>query len=151
MSQAPPSQPRFNHIALTVPPELLNESGRKQILDFYGEVFGWTEHAMLTEDRSRLVMGCHRIDQFVFLLAGDKTTDCGPFDHFGMAVGSLGELRATLERARRYAERDPRVEITDHGVEDHGILKLHAAYVRFLLPMMFEVQYYEFPEGEAPS
>ena len=151
MSQAPASPPRFNHIALTVPPERLSESGRREILDFYGEVFGWTEHAMLTEDRVRLVMGCHRIDQFVFLLAGDETTACGPFDHFGMAVSSLEELRDVLERARRYRERDSRVEITDHGVEDHGILKLHAAYVSFLLPMMFEVQYYEFPEGAPPS
>ena len=39
--------------------------------DSYGEVFGWTELEMLTIDRARLVLQCHRIDQFVYIVGGE--------------------------------------------------------------------------------
>ena len=35
--------PRFNHVAMSVPPALLSPEGREDVLRFYGEVFGWTE------------------------------------------------------------------------------------------------------------
>ena len=45
-----------------------------------------------------------------------------------------------------WLERDERVEIIDRSTEDHGVLKLHSFYVRFLLPMMVEVQCFEWQE-----
>ena len=142
--------PRFNHFAFSVPPELLNETGRKEIVAFYGEVFGWTELEMLTIDRARLVLQCHRIDQFVYIVGGDPITTCASLDHFGLTVGSLAELKEVLARAKSYRERDDRVEIIDHEVEDHSVLKLHNCYFRYLFPMMVEIQYYEWPEGSQP-
>jgi hypothetical protein len=56
-----------------------------------------------------------------------------------------------LARVRRCQERDGRVEIKDHGIEDHDILKLHSCYFRYLFPMMIEIQYYEWPEGSEPA
>ena len=41
------------------------------------------------------------------------------------------------------AERDPAVELTPTVVEDFGTIRLHNVYVRYLLPLMIEVQYYE--------
>jgi hypothetical protein len=38
-----------------------------------------------------------------------------------------------------------------HQVEDHGMLKLHNCYFRYLLPMMVEIQYYEMGEDAAPQ
>ncbi len=143
--------PRFNHVAFCVEPELLNETGRKEIVDFYREVFGWTELEMLTVDRARLVLQCHRIDQFVYIVGGEPITTCTPLDHFGMTVGSLAELEEILARARHYQEGDDRVEIIDHGIEDHDILKLHNCYFRYLFPMKIEIQYYEWPEGSEPA
>ena len=35
--------PRLNHVAFTMDRALLDDAGRAEILDFYGEVFGWTE------------------------------------------------------------------------------------------------------------
>lgn len=142
--------PRFNHVAFSVDPELLTGPGRKELVDFYGEVFGWTEIPQLTRDRERLVFQCHRVDQFVFITAADRPTRSAPGDHFGLSVGTLDELRGVLERARRYRERDDRVEIEDYKVEDHGVLKLHNGYVRFRLPLMVEVQHYEWT-GPAPG
>ena len=64
--------PRFNHIAISLLPELLSEAGRKDLLDFYGEVFGWVELPTMTEDGKRLVMGAYSYDQFVYLHADKK-------------------------------------------------------------------------------
>ena len=48
-------KPRFNHVAMTVPADLLDEAGRAAILEFYGDVFGWQEMPTMTVDRKRLV------------------------------------------------------------------------------------------------
>ena len=46
---------------------------------------------------------------------------------------------------------DERVEIVDRQLEDYGFLKLHSFYVRYRLPMMIEVQCYEWAEGVGPD
>lgn len=134
---------RFNHVAMSMPADALDEQHRADITAFYGEVFGWVEHPTMTEDRKRLVMGVHSYDQFVFLIADDDPMKAPRLDHFGLAVDSVDQLHEVLSRAKAYAERDSRVDIIDHDVEDHGALKLHNFYVGFLLPMMVEVQCFE--------
>ena len=37
------------------------------------------------------------------------------------------------------------MDLVDKEVEDHGVLKVKSFYVRYLLPMMIEVQFFEFP------
>ncbi len=134
---------RFNHVAMSVPADLLDEAGRAAITRFYGEVFGWNEHPTMTEDRKRLVMGVHSYDQFVFLIADDSPMQAPEGDHFGMAVESLDELDEVLRRAEAFAAEDDRVSITGYQVEDFTVLKLHSFYIRYLLPLMVEVQYFE--------
>ena len=135
-------QPRFNHIALTVSPELLDGDGRGDVLDFYGDVFGWHEVTQMTEPGKVLVLGAHRFDQFVFLVGGDAPTQVGPRDHFGMAVDTVDELDGVLDRAKARAATDDRVDVIDKTVEDFGPVKLTSFYTRFLLPMMIEVQHF---------
>jgi hypothetical protein len=137
--------PRFNHVAMSMASGALDDAGRKAIVDFYGEVFGWEELPTLTEDRRRLVLQAYRYDQFVFLIADDPPMSCPRMDHFGMSVGSEDELDEVLARVKAYAERDERVDLVDKEVEDHGVLKVKSFYVRYLLPMMIEVQFFEFP------
>lgn len=134
---------RFNHVAMSMPADALDEQGRADIVRFYGEVFGWVEHPQMTEDRRRLVLGVHSYDQFVFLIAEDEPMTTAPLDHFGLAADSMEQFHAVLERAKACADADDRVRIIDHDVEDHGVLKLHNFYVGFLLPLMVEVQYFE--------
>ena len=138
---------RFNHVAMSMPADALDEQGRADITAFYSEVFSWVEHPTMTEDRKRLVMGVHSYDQFVFLIADDEPMSAPRLDHFGLAVDTLDQLHTVLDRAKAYRERDDRVDIIDYDVEDHGVLKLHNFYVGFLLPMMVEVQCFEFVEG----
>jgi hypothetical protein len=101
---------------------------------------------MLTEDRRRLVLSCNTYEQFVYLIAEDPPMSAPRLDHFGISVGALDELLAAHARAAAYRERDDRVDLIDHSVEDHGMVKIHSFYVRYLLPMMVEVQHWELPE-----
>ena len=151
MSETPERQrkPRFNHVAMSVPAELLSASGRTELLRFYEEVFGWTELPTLTEDGKRLVLQAYRNDQFVFLVADPKPMTCPGMDHFGMSVATLAELEDVLERAQKFRERDDRVEIVDRKIDDFKVVKLHSFYVRYRLPMMIEVQYYDWQEASS--
>ncbi len=139
--------PSFNHVAMSVPADLLDEAGRADLLRFHEEVFGWTEMPTLTEDRKRLVLRAYSNEQFVFLVADPEPMRCPGMDHFGMSVGTPRELDEMLDRARKFAERDPRVEIVERQVEDYKVLKLHNFYVRYRLPLMIEVQCYEWAPG----
>ena len=37
MRESPTGTPTFNHVAMSVPVDLLEPSGRRELLDFYGE------------------------------------------------------------------------------------------------------------------
>jgi len=134
--------PRFNHVAMSVPSDLLDEQGRAELVDFYREVFGWEELPTETIDRRQLVLSAYRYDQFVFLVGDDDPMACPGGDHFGMGVETIDELDAILERARAYQARDERVEIVDKNTEHHPGLDLTSFYVRFRLPLMVEVQHF---------
>ena len=137
-------QPRFNHVAMSLPADLLDEKNRAEITQFYDEVFGWKEIPQMTEDRHRLVLSCYTYEQFVFLIADDPPMTCARLDHFGLSVGAERELDEILARARKWKERDDRVEIIDKKVDDHGMLAITSIYIRFLLPMMIEIQWWDF-------
>jgi hypothetical protein len=129
---------------MSMPADALDSRGRADIVAFYSEVFGWEEYPTETVDRQKLVLKAYRLDQFIFLVAADEPMRAPRLDHFGMGVDTEEELDAFLERARRYRERDPRVDIIDKKTEEHPGLALSSFYVRYLLPMMVEVQHYAF-------
>jgi hypothetical protein len=110
-------KPRFNHVAMSVPSELLEPAGRKQLVDFYGDV-----------------------------IADDAPMTCPRLDHYGIAVYSEDDFRGILDRAKAYRARDDRVDIIDEKVDDHGMLSITSCYIRYLLPMMVEVQWWQFAE-----
>lgn len=141
--------PRFNHVAMSVPADLLDETGRSEIVRFYDEVFGWKELPTMTEDRHRLVLSCYTYEQFVFLISDDDPMTCPRLDHYGISVETEAELDEMLARAKAFQERDERVDIVDKKVDDHGMLAITSFYVAYLLPMMVEVQWWEFKEDPA--
>jgi hypothetical protein len=143
--------PTFNHIAVSVPADALDAAGRDAILRFHSEVFGWTEMPTLTADRERLVMRAYSNEQFVYLVADPDPMICAKLDHFGMSVGTPEELYEMLDRARSFQQRDDGVEIVEPQVEDFQVLKLHNFYVRYRLPLMVEVQCFDWAEGVGPD
>src|SRR5579884_1975120 len=137
-------QPRFNHVALSVPAGLLGEEGRRDIVSFYSEVFGWQELPTETIDRQRLILSAYSYDQFVFLIADDHPMTAPRLDHFGMGVATPEELDVFYQRAMDYRRRDDRVDIIDKSAEEHPGVTITSFYVRYLLPLMVEVQHFAF-------
>ena len=93
--------PRFNHVAMSLTADELDEEHRKARADFYGDVFGFYDLPMMAEDRKRQVFQVHTIEQFVFLIASDPPMRAPRLDHFGLSVGAESELDDILARARR--------------------------------------------------
>jgi len=140
----PSGTPRLNHVALSLPSDHLDQAHRDDLCRFWGEVFGFDELEVMTEDRRRLVLSCVHWDQFLFIVSDDQPMRCPPMDHFGFAVGSMDELLGVRDRAEAYRLQDDRVEIIDVSADDQQVLTIHSLYVRFLMPMMCEVQWWEF-------
>lgn len=140
----PAGIPRLNHVAVSVPPDLLDATGRDELLSFYGECFGWSELPSETVDRTKMVLAVGHWDQFVFLHAEGDPMRCPRLDHFGMSVSSKDDLDAAWARVAARAAADDRVDVIEPSVDDFDVVRIHAFYVGFLLPMMVEVQYWEF-------
>jgi hypothetical protein len=136
---------------MSLPADLLGEVHRGEIVRFYREVFGWEEIPMLTIDRQRLVLSAYTTEQFVFLIADESPMACPRLDHYGISVATEAELDGMLDRATAYRERDDRVDIVDKKLEDHGFLAITSFYVRYLLPMMVEVQWWDYQEQPADA
>ncbi|MGZ4690057.1 MAG: VOC family protein [Acidimicrobiia bacterium] len=143
----PTFRPRLNHVAISMSPSVLDERGRKEILGFYGEVFGWTEGDNTGEAGNPLILYTGEYGQFVYLLPGEPALTAPALDHFGLQVSTIPELESIVDRAQAVAARDPRVRVIDiearttQGPKDSYTLT--SAYVGFLLPLMVEIQHLE--------
>jgi hypothetical protein len=152
------ARPQFNHVGLTVPREALAPENRSAIVSFFQDVFGWQERPVKSKSRSSdslLVLMVGGIDQFVALFAHDEPTKANPpDDHFGMRVESLDQLQEYLRRAKTFAAEDVRIEVSDYETNDYDDVvkyRLHSFFVRFFIPLAFEVQYYEMFDDEPVS
>jgi hypothetical protein len=47
-------------------------------------------------------------------------------------------------RAKAYQEKDDRVDIVDKKTDDHGMLAITSIYIGYLLPMMVEIQWWDY-------
>ncbi len=135
---------RLNHVAMSVPAELLDADGRAALTAFYEEVFGFQEHPTMTEDGQRLVFGVHAMNQFLFLYASREPMACPRMDHWGIQVDTEAELDEILRRAKAYQAKDPRVQIVDKHADEYTHLTLTSIYIGYLLPMTIEVQWWDF-------
>lgn len=140
----PGGNPRMNHVAMSLPADLLDETNRTDLCRYFEEVLGFTELPTMTKDREQLIMSCVHWEQFIFLIAEDDPMTCPRMDHYGFSVSSREELDAAHERALAFKAGDDRLEIVGPIVDDQEIVKIHSVYFGFLLPMMLELQYWEF-------
>ena len=146
---ARPRTPRFNHVAMSMPSALLGAEPRADITRFYDEVFGWKEIPQMTDDGHRLVLSCYTYEQFVFLIAEDDPMKCARLDHFGMSVATEAELDEILARAKAFQAHDDRVDIIDKKTDDYEMLAITSIYIGYVLPMMVEVQWWDFKDAAA--
>jgi hypothetical protein len=140
--------PRINHVAISVDAKVLDDEGRAALLDFYSEVFGWTEGDNSTEKGNPLILLTGALRQFLYLLPSKDNFMVAPnMDHFGMEVASKEDLVEILERVKVYQGKDDRVRVTDvgtmitrHGDDEHTLTNV---YISFLIPMWIELQHIE--------
>jgi hypothetical protein len=142
-----PFAPRINHVAISVDADLMNHEGRAALLDFFSEVFGWTEGDNSTEKGNPLILYTGTLGQFLYLLPAKDHMVTPNMDHFGMEVSSMEEMAEILERVKAYKAKDDRVRFTEVGamVTKYGEKRytLSNAYIWFLIPLWMELQHIE--------
>jgi len=135
---------RFNHMELTFPRGTLTESYREEIDAFYCSIFGWS-----ALDTQVVGQSCHLLlpdpDQFLLLAESDKPMSSPGYDHLGLLQDTRQEVDDLLDACERYAEKDDRVMIRRYDDLVYPELTIHAFYVKYLLPIYFDVQCMERP------
>lgn len=138
-------RPRLNHVAISVDRDVVEGTGRAELIDFFGDVFGWTEGDNSGERGNPLILYTGEFGQFVYLLPADEEVQAPFGDHFGLQVETLEELHAIAERARARAATDDRVRVspiearTTHGPT--ATYTLTSVYIGFRLPLAIELQH----------
>lgn len=142
---------RFNHMELTLAKGEL-EAHRKEISDFYGELFGWESlDVPILGQLGLLLRTDPETSQFILLTEQTQHMQSPGYDHLGLLYDSRAEVDALLEKTRDLQNRDPRVQIKEYEDLVTGTLTTRAFYVRHLLPIWFDVQYQEHESGHAPE
>ena len=135
---------RFNHMELTFPAGTLTDDYKADIDAFYTSVFGW--RTMDTEVVGQL---CHLLlledDQFLLLAESKNPMSSPGYDHLGLLQESRADVDALLDACHRYQEKDDRVQIKEYKDLVYPDLTVHAFYVKYLLPIYFDVQSMERP------
>jgi hypothetical protein len=152
---SPDFQPRLNHVAISMDPALLDDAGRAELLDFYGDVFGWSEGDNTGEVGNPLIMYTGAFGQFVYLLPGEPYLTAPTMEHFGVQVASLEQLQSIVDKAKARQASDERVTLIDvHARTTQGPTAdytLTSAYIGFVMPLLVELQHLERHErAEAP-
>ena len=144
---------RFNHMELTFPRGALDATTRADIAAFYGEMFGWRGvDVELFEQKNFLLAGDDGAQSFILLAETDKPMHAPGYDHLGILCDTRQEVDDLLELAKKWRDKDDRVRILEFPKDlVTGPVTVHAFYVRYLLPIQFDVQCIEYAEGSEPE
>ena len=143
---------RFNHMELTLPPGALDDATRSEIARFYGDVFGW--HSLdvpILGQQGLLLRTDEETSQFVLVVESVKPVSVPGYDHLGLLLETRADVDRTLEAVRSHRARDERVQIKEYQDLVEGDVTVHAFYVRYLLPIWFDVQCMEWKAGAEPA
>jgi len=121
---------------MSVPPGTLTEEWRTQVLDFYGELFGWKElDELRLPDRLTIAVG----STYINVRERDDAPAYNGYEHFGVVFTSADDVRAIWQNASEFD-----VDMTLEPLNDSG-----DGYVsfrlRYLLPLTIEAQYFPKP------
>ena len=154
---------RFNHIELTVPKGTLDDDGKKKIVGFYHELFGWVEATLesssknttLSDEQKRMIESLSRPgylvlrcspkmpDQSLILSEAEKPLDIGEGgipSHAGLLLDSFDEVREVYSKAKEMQKSDPEIQIMNDANMDHDGPNL-GFYLRYKSPLWWDVQY----------
>jgi hypothetical protein len=142
---------RFNHMELTFPRGTLTDELKADVDAFYGDVFGW--RFLDTPVVGQMGHLCQMGDQgdFILLLESDKPMSSPGYDHLGFLHDTAAEVDALLADCKAWQAKDDRVQIKEYDDLVTPNLTVHAFYVKYLLPIWFDVQCIERTSGPAPE
>jgi hypothetical protein len=144
------SMMRFNHMELTLPKGTITDEYRADLESFYGGVFGWgiKPTKVLDLDATLLLPDD---GQFILIAEASKYMQSPGLDHLGLLMDSREDVDEMLGRCERFQEKDDRCRI--HNFKDLvvGDITTRAFYVKYLLPIWFDVQVIERTPGTGPT
>ena len=142
---------RFNHMELTLPLGGL-AGARREIAHFYQDMFGWDSMDVpILGQVGLLLRSDPDTSQFILVTEQNKHLVSPGYDHLGLLYDTRAEVDELLEKAKKWRERDPRVQIKEYEDLVTGAHVTHAFYVKHLLPIWFDVQCQERTDGSKPE
>lgn len=145
----PPTM-RFNHMELTLPRGTLDDRFRADVKRCYGDVLGWTTMDVPLLDQ----LTCYLAPddgQFILLAESDAPLSSPGYDHLGLHVDSREQVDELLEQCRKFQETDERLRIKEYDDLVTGPVTVCAFYVKYLLPIWFDVQHIRYATGSEPE
>jgi hypothetical protein len=141
---------RFNHMELTFGRGALDAEMRADIDRFYGDVLNWrcnpyelfgqTGHILVPDE-----------GQFILLMEVDEPIHSPSYDHLGLLLETRQEVDDVLEACQRYQEKDDRLQLKLFDDIVTPRVTQRAFYVRYLLPIWFDVCTLEYEPGATPT
>ena len=141
---------RFNHMELTVPLGTLDENMRADIKSFYGDVLGWNTMDVPLLNQLTYYMSPDD-GQFILLAESDKPMVSPGYDHLGLFVENRAEVDELLEQCKKFQAQDTRMKIKEYDDLVQGPVTVRAFYVKYLLPIYFDIQTLEWEAGKGPE
>lgn len=142
---------RFNHMELTLPEGGL-VAHRDEIKQFYGEVFDFEGiDVPILGQTGLLIRTDPETSQFLLITEQSKHMQSPGYDHLGFIYDTRTEVDALLEQCKKWQAQDDRIQIKEYEDLVTGNVTTRAFYVRFLLPIWFDIQCQEFEPGTEPE
>lgn len=134
---------RFNHMELTLPPGEL-AARREDIVRFYGDLLGWSATDVPILGQTGLLLRTDpTTSQFILITEQRVHIDSPGYDHLGLLCATRADVDTHLTRAKELQAGDDRIQIKEYDDLVNGDHVTHAFYVRFLLPIWFDIQCFE--------
>jgi hypothetical protein len=128
---------------LTLPPGGL-DAHRDDIARFYGDLLGWTASDVPILGQIGLLLRTDpAASQFILVTEQRVHIDSPGYDHLGLLCETREEVDGHLARARELQAADDRVKIKEYDDLVNGDHVTHAFYVKYLLPIWFDIQCFE--------
>jgi hypothetical protein len=149
-TEVPVPRFRFNHMELTLPEGGL-ERDREAIRTFYGEVFDFDALDVPILGQTGLLLRTDEETSQFLLVTEQKQHGQSPgYDHLGFLYETRAEVDELLETCRKWQARDERIRLKEYDDLEVGDTVVRAFYVRYLLPIWFDVQVIESRAGARP-
>jgi hypothetical protein len=141
---------RFNHMELSFLEGTLTPEFRQEVDGFYCEVLGWA-----SLDTDVVGQSCHLLrpddGQFILMAESSKPMSSPGYDHLGLLMDTRGEVDSMLAECQRFQAKDQRLHLKEYEDLVGPTVTVHAFYVKYLLPIWFDIQCMEWPSGREPA